>query len=106
MPPPENAIVLAVDEKPSIQALERAQGYLKLPNGRAMITNGTGRRRCSPRSILRAARLSGVLQETPARRVPRLHEPSRHRLSGARNSCCPRQSLHPQAQARHVAETE
>jgi hypothetical protein len=60
MPPPENAIVLAVDEKPSIQALERAQGYLKLPNGRAMITNGTGRRRCSPRSILRAARLSAV----------------------------------------------
>jgi len=35
--PPENAIVLSVDEKPSIQALERAQGYLKLPNGRAMI---------------------------------------------------------------------
>src|SRR5664279_2556058 len=36
MAPPENAIVLAIDEKPSIQALERAQGYLKLPNGRAM----------------------------------------------------------------------
>jgi transposase len=34
--PPENAIVLAVDEKPAIQALERAQGYLKLPNGRAL----------------------------------------------------------------------
>ena len=34
--PPENAIVLSVDEKPSIQALERTQGYLKLPNGRAM----------------------------------------------------------------------
>lgn len=34
--PPENAVVLAVDEKPSIQALERAQGYLKLPNGRAL----------------------------------------------------------------------
>jgi transposase len=34
--PPDNAIVLAIDEKPSIQALERAQGYLKLPNGRAM----------------------------------------------------------------------
>ena len=31
------AVVLSVDEKPSIQALERAQGYLKLPNGRAMI---------------------------------------------------------------------
>ena len=36
MSPPENAIVLSIDEKPSIQALERAQGYLKLPNGRAL----------------------------------------------------------------------
>ena len=34
--PPENALVLAVDEKPSIQALERAQGYLRLPNGKAV----------------------------------------------------------------------
>ncbi len=34
--PPENALVLAVDEKPSIQALERVQGYLKLANGRAL----------------------------------------------------------------------
>ena len=34
--PPEGALVLAVDEKPHIQALERAQGYLKLPNGRAL----------------------------------------------------------------------
>ena len=36
MAPPENAIVISVDEKPSIQALERAQGYLKLPSGRAL----------------------------------------------------------------------
>jgi transposase len=34
--PPQDAIVLAVDEKPHIQALERAQGYLKLPGGRAL----------------------------------------------------------------------
>ena len=34
--PPRKAIVLCVDEKPSIQALERAQGYLKLPNGRSL----------------------------------------------------------------------
>ena len=33
--PPENAVVLSVDEKPHIQALERAQGWLKLPNGKA-----------------------------------------------------------------------
>jgi transposase len=36
MAPPEDAIVICVDEKPSIQALERAQGYLKLPNGRTL----------------------------------------------------------------------
>jgi transposase len=48
MAPPENAIVICVDEKPSIQALERAQGYLKLPSGRALtghshdyVRNGT-----------------------------------------------------------------
>lgn len=34
--PPENAIVLCVDEKPHLQALERVQGYLRLPNGRAI----------------------------------------------------------------------
>lgn len=34
--PPENALVLSVDEKPSIQALERAQGYLRLPDGKAV----------------------------------------------------------------------
>jgi len=34
--PPENALVLCVDEKPHIQALERAQGWLRLPNGKAL----------------------------------------------------------------------
>lgn len=34
--PPENAVVVCVDEKPHIQALERAQGWLKLPNGKAV----------------------------------------------------------------------
>jgi len=37
MAPPVNAAVLSVDENPSIQALERAKRYLKLPGGRAMI---------------------------------------------------------------------
>jgi transposase len=41
MCPPDNAVVLSVDEKPSIQALERSQGYLKLPDGRAMTGNRT-----------------------------------------------------------------
>jgi transposase len=34
--PPENAVVLSVDEKPHIQVLERAQGYLRLPNGKTL----------------------------------------------------------------------
>ncbi|MBD3855774.1 MAG: IS630 family transposase [Acidobacteria bacterium] len=34
--PPEHALVLCVDEKPSIQALERAQGWLRLPDGKAL----------------------------------------------------------------------
>ncbi len=34
--PPANALVLCVDEKPAIQALERAQGWIKLPNGKAL----------------------------------------------------------------------
>ena len=34
--PPENAVVLSVDEKPAIQALERAQGWLRLPDGKTL----------------------------------------------------------------------
>ena len=34
--PPDQTVVLGVDEKPSIQALERAQGYQGLPNGQAL----------------------------------------------------------------------
>jgi len=34
--PPENAVVICVDEKPHIQALQRAQGYLNLPDGKAV----------------------------------------------------------------------
>ena len=34
--PPDNAVVLCVDEKPAIQALERHQGWLRLPNGKAI----------------------------------------------------------------------
>jgi len=34
--PPENAVVICVDEKPGIQALERAQGWLRLPDGRSL----------------------------------------------------------------------
>src|SRR3546814_5620729 len=32
--PPQNALVLSVDEKPSIQALERARGYVQTSSGK------------------------------------------------------------------------
>ena len=41
--PPDKAVVLAVDEKPNIQALERKQGYLKLANGRSLVGHGLAR---------------------------------------------------------------
>ena len=34
--PPDGALVISFDEKPTIQALERAQGYLKFANGRTL----------------------------------------------------------------------
>jgi transposase len=34
--PPANAVVLCVDEKPCIQALERAQGWLRMADGKAL----------------------------------------------------------------------
>ncbi len=62
--PPENAVVLSVDEKPHIQALERAQGYLRLPNGKAVrgvatSTSGMARPRSSPPSMSSPERSAG-----------------------------------------------
>src|SRR6202165_5113278 len=34
--PPEHALVLSIDEKPSIQALERAQGYVLTSSGKVV----------------------------------------------------------------------
>ena len=35
--PPENAVVVCVDEKPCIQAVERQQGWLRFPDGKTMM---------------------------------------------------------------------
>jgi transposase len=52
MSPPENAIVLSVDEKSQVQALDRTQPLLPMdpgrPSGGPPTTSATGRRRCSP----------------------------------------------------------
>src|SRR6188474_626612 len=50
------AIVLCVDEKPSIQALERVQGYLKLPNGRALTGHSHDYRRHGTTTLFAALR--------------------------------------------------
>jgi transposase len=52
--PPDQAVVLAVDEKPAIQALERAQGYLKLPNGRSLHGQAHEYKRCGNSTLFTA----------------------------------------------------
>ena len=93
--PPKKAIVICVDEKPSIQAVERAQGYLKLPNGRALTGQSHDYKRrhfdliCSPRS--RHWPDQGHAHPTPpAQGIPRLHERRRRGLSRPGASCRPR----------------
>lgn len=56
--PPDDAIVLCVDEKPSIQALERAQGYLRLPNGRALSGQSHGYKRHGTTTLFAALDLA------------------------------------------------
>ncbi len=51
---PENAVVLSVDEKPHIQALARAQGWLKLPNGRALTGFNHEYERCGTSTLIAA----------------------------------------------------
>jgi len=52
MNPPDKALVLSVDEKSQIQALDRTQAIVPLRpgclRGEPMITNAMGRRRCLP----------------------------------------------------------
>jgi transposase len=98
--PPAKAIVLCVDEKPSIQALERAQGYLKLPNGRALTGQSHDYKRHGYHDLVRCARCRhrkdhrDAFQAAPPCRVSRLHEQRRCRLPGSRASRHPRQSQH------------
>ena len=62
MDPPDNALVLCVDEKSQIQALDRTQPLLPMRPGQAERRthdyHATERPRCSPRSTRTAARSS------------------------------------------------
>jgi transposase len=102
--PPDGALVLAVDEKPSIQALERAQGYLKLPKrpgaDRLLARLQAARHHNAVRRSRHRHRRGShqALWPPSTRRVPRFYEPHRSRASQAANSCHPRQPQHPQAE--------
>jgi transposase len=72
MAPPDNAIVICVDEKPSIQALERAQGYLKLPNGRTLTGHSHDYRRHGTSTLFTAF-------EVATGKVTAAHRPRRRR---------------------------
>jgi transposase len=71
--PPDDAIVLCIDEKPSIQALERAQGYLKLPNGRALCGHSHDYRRHGTTTLFAALDLA-------TGKVAAAHEKRRRRV--------------------------
>ena len=61
--PPENALVLCVDEKPGIQALERAQGWLRLPDGRSLTGFAHEYRRHGTTTLFAALEVaSGLIQ--------------------------------------------
>src|ERR1700747_161077 len=100
--PPAKAIVLCVDEKPSIQDLERAQGYLKFaqwprfdrPEPRlqaAWHDNAV----CSARSRHRKDHRNALKTASP-RRVSRFHEQHHRGFSEPEASRHPRQPQHPQ----------
>jgi transposase len=100
--PPEKAIVLCVDEKPSIQALERAQGYLKLPNGRALTGQSHDYKRHGTTTLFAALEVATgriiAAHSKRRRRVEfsRLHEQCHHCFSEPPASRHPRQPQHPQ----------
>ena len=52
--PPQKAAVLAVDEKPNIQALERAQGWLWPPDGKALTGFSHGYKRHGTTTLVAA----------------------------------------------------
>ena len=94
--PPAKAIVLCVDEKPSIQALERAQGYLKLPNGRALTGQSHDYKRHGTTTLFAALEVaSGRIVAEHSKRRRRVEflgfsEPRGCRLPGSRVARRPR----------------
>jgi len=87
MAPPDKAVVLCIDEKPSIQALERAQGYLKLPNGRALTGHSHDYKRHGTTTLACCFRGKPLKQCSPPSRSPQARSrPNTRSAGGARSS--------------------
>lgn len=72
--PPENALVISVDEKPAIQVLERAQGWLRLPNGRALRGQGFEYKRHGTTTLFAALEVHTGIAHVSHRRRRRRRE--------------------------------
>ena len=108
--PPENAVVICVDEKPHIQALQRAQGYLRLPDGKAVNGFSHCYKRHGTTTLFAALDVvtgqvkAGHYARRRRRRVPRLHEPDSVGKSGPGNPCDSRQPQYPQTKTGSLAQ--
>ena len=90
--PPAKAIVLCVDEKPSIQALERAQGYLRLPSGRALTGQSHDYKRHGTTTLFAAlevatGRIIAAYSKRREHSASRCRRGARHRRRGDRIDC-------------------
>jgi transposase len=62
--PPENALVICVDEKPQVQALERAQGYLRFSDGQTCMGFSDRYRRNGTTTLFGALEVASGLVST------------------------------------------
>jgi transposase len=108
--PPENALVLCVDEKPSIQALERAQGWLRLPNGKALNGRSHGYKRHGTTTLFAAFDIAtgqvvaGHYHRRRRREFFGFHEADRGRLPRPRSACRAGQLEYAQTERRPLAQ--
>ena len=101
--PPAHAVVLSVDEKSQIQALDRTQPGLPMKTGRAGTMTHDYKRHGTTHAVRRAERARRACHRPvhAAPSTPRVHSlPQRHRSRRARGKagpCDPRQLRRPQA---------
>lgn len=65
--PPEDTLVIRVDEKHTIQALERAQGWLRLPDGRSLTGFASEYKRHGTTTLFAALEVAAGLLQTAHR---------------------------------------